>query len=114
MCGFGEDLLNRSRTVQRSGRAWDRGGTKWALLGRVPSVQLWVADDADNWSWAGQQGGTRNKGCDDFVEQQDKMAVQIVGNGGYYLDLSGNLQRLSDGSLPARFSGQHPMSLLRL
>ena len=74
----------------------------------------WVTDADGNESWAEQQGGTRNKGCDEFVEQQDEMAAQIVGNGGYYLDFSGNLQRLSDGSVPARFSGQHPMSLLRL
>ena len=55
----------------------------------------WVADDAGNWSWAEQEGGTRRNGCDKFVEQQDEMAAQIGSNGGYYLDLSGNLQRLS-------------------
>ena len=65
----------------------------------------WVSDDADNWSWAEQQGGTRRNGCDEFVEQQDEMAAQIVGNGGYYLDLSGNLKRLSDDP-PSRFSGR--------
>ena len=43
----------------------------------------WVADDAGNWNWAEQQGGTCNKGCDEFVEQQDEMAAQIVGNGGF-------------------------------
>ena len=44
----------------------------------------WVADDADgNESWAEQQGGTRSKGCDEFVAQQDKIAAQIVGNGGF-------------------------------
>ena len=42
----------------------------------------WMADADGNESWAEQQGGTRNKGCDEFVEQQDKMAAQIVGNGG--------------------------------
>ena len=43
----------------------------------------WVADADGNESWAEQQGGTRNKGCDEFVEQQDEMAAQIVGNGGF-------------------------------
>ena len=66
----------------------------------------WVADADGNESWAVQEGGTRNKGCDEFVEQQDEMAARIVGNGGYYLDLSGNLQKLSDGSVPSRFSGR--------
>ena len=66
----------------------------------------WVVDDAGNWSWAVQEGGTRRNGCDKFVEQQDEMAAQIGSNGGYYLDLSGSLQRLSDDSVPARFSGR--------
>ena len=66
----------------------------------------WVVDDAGNWSWAEQQGGTRRNGCDEFVEQQDRLAAQIGSNGGYYLDLSGNLQKLSDGSVPSRFSGR--------
>ena len=65
----------------------------------------WVAA-GDSGSWVVQEGGTRNKGCDEFVEQQDEMAAQIGSNGGYYLDLSGNLQKLSDGSVPARFSGR--------
>ena len=43
----------------------------------------WVADADGNESWAEQQGGTRNKGCDEFVAQQDEMAAQIVGNGGF-------------------------------
>ena len=43
----------------------------------------WVADAEGNESWAEQQGGTRNKGCDEFVAQQDEMAAQIVGNGGF-------------------------------
>ena len=62
----------------------------------------WVTDADGNESWAVQEGGTRNKGCDKFVAQQDEMAAQIVGNGGYYLDLSGKLQKLD--SVPARFS----------
>ena len=65
----------------------------------------WVVDDAGNWSWAEQEDGTRRTGCDKFVEQQDEMAAQIVGNGGYYLDLSGNLQRLSKNP-PSRFSSR--------
>ena len=63
----------------------------------------WVAS-GDSGSWVEQEGGTRNKGCDEFVEQQDEMAAQIVGNGGYYLDSSGKLQKLD--SVPARFSGR--------
>ena len=43
----------------------------------------WVTDADGNESWVVQEGGTRNKGCDEFVEQQDEMAAQIVGNGGY-------------------------------
>ena len=65
----------------------------------------WVTDADGNESWAVQESGVRNDGCDKFVAQQDKMAAQIVGNGGYYLDLSGKLQRLS-GNPPARFSGR--------
>ena len=66
----------------------------------------WVTDADGNESWAVQEGGTRSKGCDKFVEQQDEMAAQIVGNGGYYLDLTGRLQRLNGGSVPSRFSGR--------
>ena len=43
----------------------------------------WVADAEGNESWAEQQGGTRRNGCDEFVAQQDEMAAQIVGNGGF-------------------------------
>ena len=64
----------------------------------------WVAV-GDSGSWVEQQGGTRNKGCDEFVEQQDEMAAQIGSNGGYYLDLSGNLQKLSEDP-PSRFSSR--------
>ena len=60
----------------------------------------------DSGSWVAQEGGTRSKGCDKFVAQQDEMAAQIVNNGGYYLDLKGRLQRLNDGSVPSRFSGR--------
>lgn len=74
----------------------------------------WEADAEGNEGWVVQEGGTRSSGYDEFVGQQDEMAAQIVGNGGYYLDFSGNLQRLSDGSVLARFSGQRPTSLLRL
>ena len=65
----------------------------------------WVTDADGNESWAVQEGGTRSSGCDKFVKQQDEMAAQIVGNGGYYLDLSGNLKKLSDDP-PSRFSGR--------
>ena len=71
----------------------------------------WVADADGNESWAEQQGGTRRNGCDKFVEQQDEMAAQIGSNGGYYLDLSGSLQRLSDDSVPSRFSGRRVPSV---
>ena len=43
----------------------------------------WMADADGNESWAEQQGGTRRNGCDEFVAQQDEMAAQIVGNGGF-------------------------------
>ena len=63
----------------------------------------WVADADGNESWAVQESGVRNDGCDEFVAQQDKMLNQIGRNGGYYLDLSGKLQKLS-GDPPSRFS----------
>ena len=63
----------------------------------------WVAS-GDSGSWVEQQGGTRSKGCDEFVEQQDEMAAQIGSNGGYYLDLSGKLQQLS--RVPSRFASR--------
>ena len=66
----------------------------------------WVTDADGNESWAEQQGGTRSSGCDKFVEQQDEMAAQIVNNGGYYLDISGNLQIISDDSVPSRFASR--------
>ena len=64
----------------------------------------WVTA-GDSGSWAVQEGGTRSKGCDKFVEQQDEMAAQIGSNGGYYLDLSGNLQKLSEDP-PSRFASR--------
>ena len=63
----------------------------------------WVADADGNESWAVQESGVRNDGCDEFVAQQDKMQNQIRRNGGYYLDISGKLQKLS-GDPPSRFS----------
>ena len=62
----------------------------------------WVVDADGNESWAVQESGVRNDGCDEFVAQQDKMLNQIGSNGGYYLDLSGKLQQLS--SVPSGFS----------
>ena len=64
----------------------------------------WVSDADGNESWAVQESGVRSDGCDEFVAQQDEMAAQIVGNGGYYLDSSGKLQKLD--SVQARFSGR--------
>ena len=64
----------------------------------------WVTDADGNEIWTVQEGGTRSSGCDKFVEQQDEMAAQIVGNGGYYLDSSGKLRKLD--SVPSRFSGR--------
>ena len=61
--------------------------------------------DNDSDSWVEKEGGTRNRGCDEFVKQQDKMVSQIRSNGGYYLDLSGNLRRLTSNP-PSRFSGR--------
>ena len=57
-----------------------------------------------SWSVEAETSTANSSGCDRFVAQQDRLAAQIAGNGGYYLDASGKLQK--DGSLEPRFHGR--------
>ena len=70
----------------------------------VPEDFPVLAFSNGSWSVEAETSTTNSSGCDRFVAQQDRLAAQIAGNGGYYLDASGKLQK--DGSLEPRFHGR--------
>ena len=45
--------------------------------------------------------GSRNSGCAEFAEQQDRLVSSMNGNGGWYLDSEGNLRK-NAGEVPSR------------
>ena len=45
--------------------------------------------------------GSRNSGCADFAEQQDRLVTSMGSNGGWYLDSEGNLRK-NAGEVPSR------------